>query len=123
MSGIFHHGPPERIVRSWQTGELVLVLSPDVLIEYNGIWARLAPRYPTYGVDLLSHLLARNTRVVRPDRLPHPVCADPSDDMFLECALESGCRPVISRDRELQAVSGYAGIEVVSPRVFVGRCL
>jgi predicted nucleic acid-binding protein len=67
--------------------------------------------------------MARNLRPVEARVLPDCVCADPSDDMFLACALASACRLVVSGDKELQAVSGYADIEVVSPRVFVDRYL
>lgn len=55
--------------------------------------------------------------------LPEQVCSDASDDKFLACALSAGVSTVVSGDKGLLAVSGFQGIEVVKPKVFVEKHL
>ena len=53
--------------------------------------------------------------------LPETVCTDPTDDMFMACAIASDSRVVVSGDKALLRTSGYRGVEVLTPRVFLGR--
>jgi len=41
----------------------------------------------------------------------------------LACALAAGINTVVSGDKELLAVSGFQGIEVVKPKMFIQRYL
>ena len=54
-------------------------------------------------------------------RLPWAVCRDPKDDMFLACAVTSKTKIIVSGDRDLLSVSGYKGIEILTPRRFVEK--
>jgi predicted nucleic acid-binding protein len=76
-------------------------------------------------VDLepLLTLLAVHSEVVEPQELDEQVCDDPDDDKFLACALAAGASVVVSGDKHLRRVSGWGGIEVLSPRQFTGRHL
>lgn len=56
-------------------------------------------------------------------QLTESVCDDPDDDKFLACALASKAKVVVSGDKALQRVSGYRGIQVLSPTTFVAQFL
>ncbi|MFI4959238.1 MAG: putative toxin-antitoxin system toxin component, PIN family [Lysobacterales bacterium] len=51
--------------------------------------------------DALIHLLPPEVSTVGEDDLPLPRCADPDDQKFLELALASGARWLLSKDNEL----------------------
>ncbi|MGB6867638.1 MAG: PIN domain-containing protein, partial [Candidatus Aminicenantaceae bacterium] len=53
--------------------------------------------------------------------LPKPVCADPDDDKFIECAIGGKAEVIISGDKHLLKASGYLGLEVMTPREFVDK--
>ncbi len=55
--------------------------------------------------------------------LSEPVCSDPDDDKFLACAIASGVSLIVSGDRALLRVDGFAGVRVVTPRTFLDRSL
>jgi len=55
--------------------------------------------------------------------LAKQICSDPDDDKFLACALASSTKVISSGDKALRKTSGYAGIEVLSPREFVDKYL
>jgi uncharacterized protein len=119
VSGIFFTGPPYRILKAWRDGEIKLAVSLEILAEYRQVALRLHQRHK--GIDILPilDLLAIHSQLVMAAPLPEPVCADPKDDMFLACALAANTRTIISGDKHLLAVSGFAGIHILRPRAFV----
>jgi len=46
------------------------------------------------------------------------VVADPDDDVFLRCAVVAGAACVVSGDRHLLDLGGYAGIPILTVRDF-----
>lgn len=123
VSGVFFGGVPGRILEAWRDGELTVVLSPSILEEYDRVGAVLAAQYP--GVDLkpVLGLLAVHGDVVHPAALREQVCSDPDDDKFLACALAGRADVVVSGDRALRHVSGWEGVDVMTPRAFADRYL
>jgi predicted nucleic acid-binding protein len=47
------------------------------------------------------------------------VAADPSDDRYLECAIEGEADCIVTGDRHLLALGNYREVEILSPREFV----
>ena len=83
----------------------------------------LSDRYEGADIESLLTLLAIHSELVDAPDLPELVCEDPDDDKFLACALAAGVEVVVSGDRHLLRVSGWSGIEVLTPRQFVERYL
>jgi putative PIN family toxin of toxin-antitoxin system len=123
VSGVFFNGPPYRILKAWQSGEFELVISREILDEYQRVGDVLAEEHP--GIDLRSLLtfVLEHAKVFKPVKLKGRVCEDPDDDKFIACALASGSGLIISGDKHLLNVSGYQGIEVLKPREFVDQYL
>ena len=123
LSGIFFGGVPGRILDAWQVGHLTLVLSPAILAEYHRAGAALAVRYPSVetALDPILALLAQAATIVNAPELPAVVSADPDDDKFLACALASRTSVIVSGDKHLLRVSGWSGIEVLTPRQLIDR--
>lgn len=121
MSAIFFGGTPGRILELWREGKLKLAVSPEVVNEYEQVARRLAMRYPGVDPTVLLGLIVLNTEVVTDVPLPDQVCDDPADDKFLACAITSDADVIVTGDRQLLAVSGYEGVEVLTPREFVDK--
>ncbi|MCL4849138.1 MAG: hypothetical protein KJ066_21505, partial [Acidobacteria bacterium] len=51
------------------------------------------------------------------------VCTDAADDKFFACAIAAGAEVIVSGDKHLLRASGFRGVDVVTPRVFVDRYL
>ncbi len=123
VSGVFFGGVPGRILSAWRDNAVTLVVSPEILDEYETTGQRLAADFPGVDLDPLIALVAKEGNVVNAPPLPEAVCDDPDDDMFLACAIASHAEIVVSGDRALLRASGYGGVEVLSPRTFVDRYL
>jgi putative PIN family toxin of toxin-antitoxin system len=119
ISGVFFGGPPYQILKAWRDGEVQVVLSAEILDEYQRVGHTLGEQFPDIDIGRILELLAVEAELVAPSRLPHPVCKDPDDDKFLACAMASGTKFVISGDKQLLQASGYRGIEVLTPRRFL----
>jgi uncharacterized protein len=123
ISAVFFSGPPYRILKAWQSGEFELVVSQEILDEYQRVGAVLAEERPNIDLNPILNFVIAHAKVYKPVNLKEPVCEDPDDDKFFACALASGSRVIVSGDKHLLKVSGYQGIEVLKPRKFVDMYL
>lgn len=119
VSGVFFSGPPYQILKAWRNGKVQLVISQEILEEYQRVGETLAYQFP--GVDLgpILELVTVKAELTQAPRLPEPVCDDSDDDKFLACALASNSEVIISGDKHLLKVSGYCGINILRPRKFL----
>jgi predicted nucleic acid-binding protein len=112
ISGVFFGGLPYQILRAWQDGRIQLIVSSEILDEYQRVGEILAEDHPNLDLKPVLDYVIRNV-----------VCEDPDDDKFLACALAGESNIVVSGDKHLLKVSGYRNIEVLKPRDFVNRYL
>lgn len=65
--------------------------------------------------------LRRRLRIVEPARLDGPVSRDVDDDVVLATALAAGTAMIVTGDQDLLVIGQYAGVDILSPREFLGR--
>jgi len=120
MSGIFFGGIPRAILSAWSEGGFELILSIEILQEYERVAGQLDGKYKALDADWrqVLRLITLNATIVNAEPLREQVCADPDDDKFLACARSLGAQIVVSGDRQLREVSGWNNIEVLTPREF-----
>jgi putative PIN family toxin of toxin-antitoxin system len=123
ISGIFFAGPPSRILAAWADGAFDLIASVDILAEYRQVGERLQRQFPSVDVQPVLDLVTRESRIVMPLPVPLSACSDPNGLMFLACAIAGQAACIVSGDRALLKATGFQGVEVVTPREFVGRHL
>ncbi|MHB8708351.1 MAG: putative toxin-antitoxin system toxin component, PIN family [Desulfuromonadales bacterium] len=123
ISGVFFGGPPSRILESWRDGRLKLVLSPEILDEYQRVADELHVQFPDIDLSGLFELLVVAAEMHHAEPLSEAVCIDLDDDKFLACALASSARLIVSGDKHLLQVAGYQEIEILKPRAFIEKYL
>ena len=123
ISGIYFGGIPGKILEAWGARRFQLLVSTEILQEYLNVAERLADRYAGVEYESILGLIIQNAELVQPSKLPEPVSTDPDDDKFLACALAGESTTIVSGDSDLINVSGYCGIEVLTPKAFVSECL
>ncbi len=119
ISGVFFSGPPFKILEAWKHGRVSLIISPDILNEYQRTGEKLSSQFPGVDFEPWMELLMLKASVVDTPPLEEKVCTDPDDDKFLACAIVSNTKFITSGDKHLLDVSGYRGIKVLKPRNFV----
>jgi putative PIN family toxin of toxin-antitoxin system len=123
ISGVFFKGPPLRILQAWRDGWLQLVISPEILDEYQRVGDLLAKQFPAIDLRPMIDLVTVTAKLCPDEELGEPVCDDPDDDKFIACALVSKSKLIVSGDKHLLKVSGYRGVRVLKPREFVDTYL
>ncbi len=125
MSAVFFGGIPGRLLSAWAAKRFSLVLSPDIFDEYRRVGRELARRYPALenSLEPVLALISTNAIIVDVQPLERQVSEDADDDKFLACAAASRTRVLVSGDKHLLRVSGWQGIEVLTPRQFYERRL
>jgi putative PIN family toxin of toxin-antitoxin system len=123
VSGIFFSGPPAGILRAWSQGKFHLVVSPEILDEYNRVSAELAVKFPDIDIQRILDLVVVHSEVCSPAALPQQVCEDPDDDKFFAAAIDTRTKIIVSGDKHLLRESGYQSVSVLTPRQFVARYL
>ena len=123
ISGIYFSGLPGKILQTWRSRKLQLLVSVEILEEYLTVAERLASRYGGVEYEGILGLIVQHAELVQTTDLPEPVCEDPDDDKFLACALASNTNIIVSGDSDLLKVSGYCGIQVLTPKAFVTELL
>ncbi|HUF08398.1 MAG TPA: putative toxin-antitoxin system toxin component, PIN family [Rhodothermales bacterium] len=96
-----------------------LVVSPEILDEYERVGEILADQFPEVDLGPIIDLVAVEAQLVLPNPLREQVCEDPDDDKFLACAITAETRFIVTGDKQLLKVTGYRGIEIISPRKFL----
>src|SRR5262245_6392137 len=88
VSGIFWSGPPYQVLQAWQARKIHLVVSPEILNEYDQTSKILSEQYPSVDLSPFIELLAIHAQVHVPAfQLSEQVSRDPDDDKFILCAL------------------------------------
>jgi putative PIN family toxin of toxin-antitoxin system len=119
ISAIFFSGPPAKILQAWKDGKIQIVLTRDILKEYRRVAEELSGKFPKVDTRRILELMSNYGELVETQGISVAVCEDQDDDKFLECAIATGSKLIVSGDKHLLNVSGYEGISVLKPREFV----
>jgi len=119
ISGIFFSGPPSTILQAWRNSKFQIVLSKEILIEYQRVAEELSAKCPAVDIDKIIELFTIYGELIETKNISVSVCEDPDDNKFIECAIASNCKLIISGDKHLLNITNYQGISVLKPREFV----
>ncbi|MDE2322798.1 MAG: putative toxin-antitoxin system toxin component, PIN family [candidate division NC10 bacterium] len=121
LSSFISAGPPRLIVNRIRDRLDLLCVSPPILDEYLVVLQRAG-----LSADLLASLFSLfqdpdRILLAFPSRRLHVIRDDPSDNMFIECAVETSADYLISGDQHLKRLKSFQGIQIVSPREYLSR--
>ena len=119
ISAYLWPGTPRKALDLVRSGRCTLVSAQPALEEFVRVLA-----YPKFGfspeeITPLADDLAALTVMIRPGHALRIVTRDPTDNLFLEIALQGRCTEVVSGDRHLLDLHHYRSIRIVTPAEFV----
>ena len=121
-------GKPAEILRLERNGQIEIVFSPDILMEHWRVLSsqKIRRRFEERGVsfstvELILKSITRGSIIVPGRTKIEEIRDDPSDNMFLACAVEGEADCIISGDRHLKALESFEGIPILDPAAFLER--
>lgn len=115
-SAAFFGGLPEQLVNLVLDGDIIAVVSREIVDEYEKTIKKLLNKYRFSLHVPFSSLVDRLEFVIPITKVK--VCADPEDDKFISCAIDGLCSYIISGDRHLLEVKRYGEIQILKIRDF-----
>jgi len=119
ISGInWEHGKPRQLLELARAKAYAHVTSLEILFEIT----RVLRDYFGYSDEDAYEWyreIGELSEVVHPTRHLNVIEADPTDNKFLECALEGQANYIVSGDDHLLDLEGYQGIKIVRVSEFL----
>lgn len=115
VSGILHEGTSRGVLDAARRRAFEWSTSPVLLRELEEVLERFLPR-PVVGETLTA--LEELAVVVEPADVPR-VTRDPDDDHVVAAAVAAGASFLVTGDKDLMALAGYEGFEIIAPVEFL----
>lgn len=120
FTGRMHDGLAARIVQIGQTAEYRMCVSVLTGINVLYVSRKLEGRLTMDSIAELFEILDVNS--TQWNNATMMALDDPEDALQLACAIDRGCRVLVTRDRHLLEFP-YQGIDVVSPEAFLAAVI
>jgi putative PIN family toxin of toxin-antitoxin system len=114
-------GSLEIIIKAFKADKFRLIASKAISDEYLDVLARPKFKIERNEIEDFAALLVSKAEFVTPTKSVHAVEADPTDNKFLEAALEGKAIYVVSGDSHLLDLKSFRGIEILTAREFIAR--
>ena len=123
VSAIIWGGSPASIVKAAEEERILITVSEEIIGEISRTLAhhRLREIYEEAGVSRgeLVEAVLRIAKVVEVETRLNVIREDPSDNKFLECAVDGDADYVVSGDEHLLRIGRYQKIRILSVRQFL----
>jgi uncharacterized protein len=116
-------GNPAQIIELVKEGQIKLLVSPDILAEVRSTLLypklrKLHKRSTRWIKGFLQELYAR-ADLTPGELILNAIKADPSDTIYLVCAVEGKADFMVSGDHHLKDLKTFMGIRIVDPATFL----
>ena len=124
VSATFWSGPSFQIMRLIDESKLELILSKDILIEYdfvvrsNEILDKITTMQQLAIAGAIQKILLK-AKIIEPKIKLNVVKADPDDNIIIEAAVEGGADVIVSQDKHLTDLVAYGNIKILKPIEFL----
>jgi putative PIN family toxin of toxin-antitoxin system len=116
-------GAPAQIVHLWEQQAFELVLSPPILDELERVlhYPRIQGKYGLSDehVGRFLELIRSTATLVEASTALAVIQEDPTDDRYLECAVEARASYLVTGDHHLLDLKAYRGIAILQPGAFL----
>lgn len=116
ISGIFWSGNCGVIIALFRAESFLLITSEEILEEVERVLARFDQVLATQWNDVLR----KNSLFVTPAK-KFDIVEDPSDNKFIDAAIEGNADVIVTGDTALLRIGNYAGIKIISPKEFLNE--
>jgi putative PIN family toxin of toxin-antitoxin system len=115
----FAKGKPDQVLEKVRQGEIQLVVSPAILLEFQNVLRRKFDCSDSL-IRVLTENLEKISQRVTPSLRLSIIKEDEPDNRILECAVEGACDYIISGDEHhILPLREYKGIRILRASEFL----
>lgn len=122
ISATFWYGDSFRILERVENKEIELVLSSEILKEYEEVLGYDEIQEKVEGRNLTMKQTVQKIQtmatLVLPSEKVNIIKDDPDDNAVLECALEGKVKYIITSDKHLLKLQEFKGMKILTPVEF-----
>ncbi|MFH1408420.1 MAG: putative toxin-antitoxin system toxin component, PIN family [Nanoarchaeota archaeon] len=126
VSAAFHHNRiPASILRLVIKRKIINYVTVSMIKELLQVFKRPAilQRITEKDLDYVKNAILAISVGITPLEYFHIINEDPDDNKFIDCAIASGAKYIISGDRQLLNIKQFRDIRICSPTEFVSEHL
>jgi len=116
-------GPPAQALDAWREGLFEMIVTSSIIEEIRKVlnYPRLSRihKKSTEEIDLFLEDLEVLAFVATEKLALSLVANDPSDNKYLEAAIEGEAKYIVTGDNHLLELREYEGIRIITPREFL----
>ncbi len=114
--------PPGLLLDIWQAGSFRLIISAHILTNLRRALAKTYFQRRLTAAETIAFLtLLRQEAILAPIIVPvQGIAPDAEDDLVLATAVSGQADYLVTGDAAFQDLHSYRGIQIVSPRAFLG---
>ncbi len=118
ISGLVFGGTPEKIVRLFIEGQIIVVVSEELLTELR---RKITQKFSLFvpQLALFEASIREEALLVKLGATPIAVSRDADDDKFIETAMVGRAEYIISGDKDLLTLESYEEIKILKPAEFL----
>ncbi|MFQ5621278.1 MAG: putative toxin-antitoxin system toxin component, PIN family, partial [Candidatus Nanoarchaeia archaeon] len=112
------YGASHKVIKLVEEGKYELILTKEIIEEYNKILNSdeiLDKKAYTTEKAAAAQKLIQIATIIEPKTKLSIVKDDPDDDKFIEAAIDSGAKIIVSQDPHLLNIGEYEGIKIQRP--------
>ena len=120
ISGYLWKGKPRQALRLIKASDFFLLICKETLDELVRVLSRKfgLDAYEIYNVLLDIESMSKKIKVSSNE---HPINDDPSDNLFINLAIDGNAKLIVSGDSHLLKLKRYSGIEIITVSEFIKR--
>lgn len=103
-----------RLIKRIFKGEIQLFMSPQILEEFIQVSQRKKFGFSSDDIEEFVTSLILVCEMIIPQKKIEIIKEDPTDNMFLECAIEAKVDYIVSGDKHLMKLGEFQGIAIMN---------
>jgi len=121
VAGVFWRHEPHLCLKAWLRGMMTPVMTEEMLAEYEAGLERVKQEQQfTTDTELWVDVFRPSVLWAESLAIGKIVCRDFKDEILIEAAVSAKCHTIIARDRDLTVVEKPFGIDIFTPREWLG---
>jgi|SRR5437660_10738688 len=120
ISGLVFGGNPEKVIRLFVDGKVIVVTSEELLSELRNKVTRKFPLFLPH-LPLLEASVRERSIIVPLGTQAITISRDADDDKLVETAITGRASFIVTGDKDLLTLQSYEGIKILGPADFLLR--